>query len=330
VRRRVAVAAIGVAALAARRAAVFGRSLAAVAPELRTAALIPMSLPFTSATLPLLRRAYSYRSDPGPGAEVTEHRVGPIEVLVVTPTAGPGPRPAVLTLHGGGMCVGTAQLEIEPAARIACETGAVMVMPNYRLAPEHPFPAAFDDCMASLRWMREHCEELGIDVDRVAVFGASAGGGLTAAVAQRAFDERIPLRAQVMIYPMLDDRTVLRERHGGRGELVWTPRSNRFAWTAYLGREPRLADAPTYAAPARRVELSGLAPAWIGIGDLDLFYEECVDYAERLAADGVACELVTVPGMYHTADGLRRKAPTIRRFYAAMDEFLRTHLRATA
>jgi acetyl esterase/lipase len=317
-----------VAAVAARRIVAFGRSMSAVAPELRTPAIIPMSIPHNTATLPALRLAYSYRSDPGPGIEVTEHRVAPIEVLVLTPTDGSAPRPAVLALHGGAMCVGTAQLEAEPAARIARQIDAVVVMPNYRLAPEHPFPAPLDDCMATLRWMGEHAEELGIDVDRIAVFGPSAGGGLTAAVAQRAFDEGIALRAQVMIYPMLDDRTVLKDDHAGRGELVWTPESNRFAWTAYLGRAPRMSDAPEYAAPARRADLRGLAPAWIGIGDLDLFYDECVDYAERLQAAGVPCELVTVPGMYHTADGLRRKAPMIRRFYAAMDEFLRTHLQA--
>jgi acetyl esterase/lipase len=326
VRRIAALAAVGVAAVAARRIAGFGRSLSSVAPELRTAAIIPMSVPFTTLTLPAIRLAYSYRSDPGPGVDMTEHRVGPVEVLVLTPTPGSAPRPAVLTLHGGAMCVGTAQLEAEPAARIARELGAVMVMPNYRLAPEHPFPAPLDDCMATLHWMREHAEDLGIDVDRIAVFGPSAGGGLSAAVAQRALDEGIALRVQAMIYPMLDDRTVLRDDHCGRGELVWSPESNRFAWTAYLGREPRMSNAPEYAAPARRVDLSGLPPAWIGIGDLDLFYDECVDYAERLTAAGVPCELVTVPGMYHTADGLRRNAPTVRKFYAAMDEFLRTHL----
>lgn len=329
-RRIAALAAVGVAAMAARRIAAFSRSIAAVAPELRTAAIIPMSVPYSTLTLPLFRRAFSYRSDPGPGFEVTEHRVGAVEVLVLTPTDGSAPRPAVLTLHGGAMCAGTAQLEAEPAARIARELGAVMVMPNYRLAPEHPFPVPLDDCMATFRWMREHAEDFGIDVNRIAVFGPSAGGGLAAAVAQRAFDEGIPLRAQAMIYPMLDDRTVLKDDHGGRGELVWSPESNRFAWTAYLGREPRMSDAPDYAAPARRTDLSGLPPAWIGIGELDLFYEECVDYAERLTAAGVPCELVAVPGMYHTADGLRRSAPTIRKFYEAMDGFLRTHLRAAA
>ena len=103
-----------------------------------------------------------------------------------------------------------------------------------------------------------------------------------AAVAQRSHDEGIPLRAQVLVYPMLDDRTALREDHAGRGRFLWTPSSNRFGWTAYLGREPRMSDAPEYAAPARRADLTGLPPAWVGVGELDLFYDEDVDYAERL------------------------------------------------
>ncbi len=169
-----------------------------------------------------------------------------------------------------------------------------MVSPDYRLAPENPFPAALDDCMATLKWMGKHADELGIDPDRIAVYGVSAGGGLAAAVAQRAFDEGIPLRAQALVYPMIDDRTALRDDLAGRGELTWSPKSNRFAWTAYLGREPRMSDAPEYAAPARRTDVAGLPPAWIGVGDLDLFYDEDVAYAEKLTAAGVPCELVTV------------------------------------
>ena len=107
--------------------------------------------------------------------------------------------------------------------------------------------------MAALRWMRDNADELGIDPDRIAVTGSSAGGGLSAAVAQRAHDEGIALRAQALVYPMIDDRTALRDDHGGRGRFLWTHASNRFGWTAYLGREPRMSDAPEYAAPARRV-----------------------------------------------------------------------------
>ena len=105
---------------------------------------------------------------------------------------------------------------------MAREIGAVVVSPDYRLAPENPFPAALDDCMATLKWMAKHADELGIDPDRIAVYGVSAGGGLAAAVAQRSFDEGIALRAQALGYPMLDDRTALRDDHArpGRADVV--------------------------------------------------------------------------------------------------------------
>ncbi len=232
----------------------------------------------------------------------------------------------MLWIHGGGMIVGTPQFEAMGCGRLARDLGVVVVSPDYRLAPEHPFPAALDDCMATLRWMRDHADELGVDPDRIAVMGASAGGGLSAAVAQRSHDEGITLRAQVLVYPMLDDRSALRADHAGRGRFGWTPAANRFGWTAYLGREPRMSDAPKYAAPARRTDLTGLPPAWVGVGELDLFYDEDVDYAERLRASGVPCELVTVPGMYHGADGLTPKAAVLQDFRRSVTDHLRTYL----
>ena len=290
-RKTAALAAVGVAALAVRRLAALRKSMSAVDQELRTPGMLAMAIPFNRLTLPFVRMGYRISSSPGDGVTQTSHHVedGGVRVLVFVPTEQSAPRPAVLWIHGGGLCVGTPQIEAVLSADMAREVGAVVVSPDYRLAPEHPFPAALDDCMATLKWMTEHADELGIDGDRIAVHGVSAGGGLAAAVAQRCFDEGIVLRAQALGYAMLDDRTALRDDHAGRGQLAWTPSSNRFAWTAYLGRHPRLSDAPEYAAPARRKDLAGLAPAWIGVGELDLFYEEAVAYAERLTAAGVPC-----------------------------------------
>ena len=222
--------------------------------------------------------------------------------------------------------MGSPQCELPIIGRLARELGAVVVSPDYRLAPEHPFPAALDDCMATLEWMRAHADELGIDPDRIAVGGASGGGGLSVAVAQRSRDAGIPLRAQALLYPMLDDRTALRADHAGRGQFVVTPSANRFAWTAYLGREPHMSDAPEYAAPARRTDLTGLPPAWVGVGELDLFHDEDVAYADQLRACGVPCELVTVPGMYHGADGIALRAPAMREFRRGMVDHFRAHL----
>lgn len=266
---------------------------------------------------------------PGHGVTVTERQIGgapSVRVLITTPTTGVRPRPAVLHLHGGGMVVGSPQFEAFESGRLARELDAIVVAPDYRLAPENPLPAALDDCMATLTWMRDNADDLGIDRDRIAVAGSSAGGGLSAAVAQRSCDEGIQLRAQVLVYPMMDDRTALRDDHAGRGQFMWTPESSRWAWTAYLGREPQESDAPEYAAPARREDLTGLPPAWVGVGDLDILYEEGVDYAERLSAHGVPCELVSVPGMYHGADGIKPKVPAMQAFRQGMAEHLRTWL----
>lgn len=327
-RKFAALAGVGVAALGARRYFAMRDALAEVDPELRNPALPFVTVTHSATTLPALRLAYRVRLPPGPGVDVVMRSVGPSVTrgLVITPEGHRANRPAVLALHGGGMIVGSPQLELVTHGRLARELGAVVVSPDYRLAPENPFPAALDDCMATLQWMRQNADDLGINSDRIAVVGRSAGGGLAAAVAQRSHDEGFTLRAQGLLYPMLDDRTVLNDRNEGRGRLVWTAETNRFAWTAYLGREPRMTDAPAYAAPARRDDLSGLPPAWIGVGELDLYYGEDVAYAEKLRACGVPCELVTVPRMYHAADGYAPKAQSMEKFTQGLVNYLKAHL----
>src|SRR6185437_2337791 len=169
----------------------------------------------TRRTLPLYRLQSQVPTPSGRGVTVTKRYVGDpaIPVLVTAPIEGQRPRPGVLTIHGGGYIFGSPQMEAFATGRLARELGIVAVSPDYRLAPEHPFPAALDDCMTLLRWMLGHADELGIDPGRIAVIGGSAGGGLSAAVAQRSHDEGIALRAQVLMYPMLDDRTTLRTDH---------------------------------------------------------------------------------------------------------------------
>jgi acetyl esterase/lipase len=300
-------------------------AIAAVPAELRSPL---MFLPFPSTTrmLPLIRQVFRLSLPPGAGVKVTRHRVDGIPVQMTTPAVGGYRRPAVLWIHGGGTVIGSPQFESPTIGHLARELNAVVVSPDYRLAPEYPFPAPLDDCMATLWWMRDNADELGIDADRIAVAGASAGGGLTAAVAQRSHDEGIALRAQVIIYGMLDDRVALVTDHERRGQFVVSPAAYRFAWTSYLGREPRMSDAPNYAAPARRTDLVGLPPAWVGAGDLDVMYPENVTYAERLRECGVPCELVTVPGMYHGADGLAPKADSMKEFRRSIVNYLRAHL----
>ena len=222
---------------------------------------------------------------------------------------------ALLWIHGGGMVLGTPEQGHPLCGRWADELGILVVSVDYRLAPEHPFPDGLEDCYAAVAWLHDQATELGVDPGRIAVGGDSAGGGLAAALSQMARDRGGPdICFQLLEYPMLDDRTMLRSDHGGTGAFVWTSASNRFAWTAYLRRSPTAGEAPLYAAPARTDDLSGLPPAWVGVGELDLFHAEDVDYAERLRASGVACDLHVEPGMYHGADAVRSKAPTSMRF----------------
>lgn len=323
-------AAVGATAVIAARYATARTALAQVPAEFRSPLLLLPTRDMASGSLRTGRWAFRIPLPPGPDVRVRKVYASgepPVRVLITMP-AGPGPhrRPALLYIHGGGMVVGSPQVEAPYQGKLARELDAIVVAPAYRLAPENPFPAALDDCMSTLRWMRSNADELGVAPDRIAVTGSSAGGGLSAAVAQRAHDEGIALRAQVLVYPMLDDRTVLRDDHGHRGRFLWTTRSNRFGWTAYLGRQPRMSNAPQYAAPGRRADLTGLAPAWIGVGDLDLFYDESVAYAEALRAAAVPCELVTVPGMYHGADALAGNAPAIRAFRRSSVDHLRKYL----
>jgi acetyl esterase/lipase len=328
VKKLAAVAILGTAALAARRYLTMRDAMAAVPADLRNPILPFVSGTITRRNLPLYRLQSQVRTPSGRGVTVTKRHIGDsrIPVLVTTPIDDQRQRPGVLSIHGGGYVFGSPQMEAFETGRLVRDLGVVTVSPDYRLAPEHPFPAALDDCMTTLAWMRAHADELGIDSDRIALMGASAGGGLAAAVAQRSHDEGIPLRAQVLVYPTIDDRAALRDDHAGRGRLVWTPANNRFEWTSYLGRAPRMSDAPEYAAPARRADLTGLPPAWVGVGDLDLFYDEDVDYAEKLRASGVPCELVTVPGMYHAADRFAPKAQSMQDFRRGLTEHLRTYL----
>jgi acetyl esterase/lipase len=299
-----------------------------VAPELRHPILYLKIEVADERTLRIGRRMMSMLRPPVSGVEIVDHVV-PTDVH--SPRVRVYQRPdrmrpsgALLWIHGGGMIMGTPEQDDRWLASLVRELDILAVSVDYRLAPEDPYPAGLDDCMAALRWLHGRADELGIDPARVAVGGASAGGGLAAAVALRARDEGgPPLCFQLLNYPMLDDRTVLRADHGGTGAFTWTPASNRFGWTAYLGGEPQEDDVRVHAAPARATDLAGLPPAWIGVGELDLFHAEDVDYAHRLDAAGVPCELWDEPGMYHGADQLVMRSPRMTAYRASMVEALR-------
>lgn len=293
------------------------RRLAEVDPQLRSPiAALPLHLrgPVSVAVARRLSRPTRTRRGVRVARRSVERSDGtPVELLVFEPEARRGSSGALLWVHGGGYLVGIPEQNNELCSHLASELGILVVAVRYRLAPEHPFPAGLDDVMAGLNWVFDQADPLAIDTRAVAVGGESAGGGLAAAAAQRARDEGLPpLCHQLLLAPMLDDRTVLRCERDGLDALLWSARSNRFAWSCYLGSDDRRSAPPSYAAPARTTDLTALAPAWIGVGDIDLFVAEDRSYAKRLAAARVPCELVVVPGMYHGADGLARRSAPMR------------------
>lgn len=237
---------------------------------------------------------------------VERHIPGPqgapdVRVLIYRPKHSSTPTPALLWIHGGGYVLGTADIAEGQVKSIISMTGCTAVSVDYRLAPETPHPGPVEDCYAALKWLHTNATELGIDATRIAIGGDSAGGGLTAALALLTRDRgEVPLIYQLLIYPMLDDRTVTAtDPHPHVGEYVWTPDANRFGWTALLGQEPGSPGVSPYAAAARAEKLEGLAPAFIGVGTLDLFLEEDIEYARRLIRAGVPTELHVYPGAFH-------------------------------
>ena len=258
-------------------------------------------------------------SDPE-NVDLEETGAGKVRVHRPT-TAGEGPLPAVLWLHGGGFLIGSPEQDDELCRKIADEIGAIVAAPAYRLAPKHVFPAALDDAYAALTWLAKRDD---VDASRVAVAGGSAGGGLAAQVALHARDRgEVRLAAQILVYPMLDDRTVNRTDLDESGHRLWDNRSNRIGWSSYLGQEAGSAEASPIAVPSRNADLAGLPPAWIGVGDLDLFRDEDLDYAERLRAAGVACDTIVIDGVFHGFDGILPGSSATKRFRASMFETMK-------
>ena len=324
----------GIAAAGMAGAALVGdriRKVRRVPAELRSP-LAYVPIPFNSATVRRLRSGVEGRTAPSRADVSTRAEVIPgldgapdLEVLLAERPDRPVGSPALLWIHGGYV-IGNAAMATAGCEQFAHDLNALVVSVDHRLAPENPFPAGLDDCFAALVWLLSHADDLGIDPARLAIGGDSAGGGLAAALAQRAFDAGIPLALQLLRYPMLDDRTCLHKPRKGVGELTWTPAFNRFGWASYLGHPPGAAAAAPYAVPARRTNLTGLAPAWIGVGTADLFHDEDVAYAERLRRAGVPVTLEIVEGLYHAADVAAPDAPQSRRFYASQRDALRAAL----
>ncbi|HEX7873467.1 MAG TPA: alpha/beta hydrolase [Sphingobium sp.] len=278
-------------------------ALSKVAPELRkaTARMTRFPLPFGSNWgRRLLRRLFALTQEVKPeGVRIEVPANGPVPLRVYIPDERKG-RGALLWIHGGGYVIGTARQDDPFCIATARELGIVVVGVDYRLAPEHPFPAPLDDCHAAWTWMQAEAVVLGIDPALTVIGGQSAGGGLAAALVQRVHDEGGPQPVvQWLFCPMVDDRTAADTSLDAIGHRMWSNRNNRSGWQCYLGQAPGSAALPPYAAAARRADLSGLPPAWIGVGTIDLFHDEDRAYADRLSAAGVETLFTPVPGAPH-------------------------------
>jgi acetyl esterase/lipase len=290
-------------------------------PELRRVAKVLPRRLISPRRVPMMQKANVLMNLRTPKDVQVEPLPSGAQLRVFEPPHG-GSGGALLWIHGGGYVVGCAAQDDAYCRRLARALGITVGSVDYRLAPQHPYPAPLEDCYDGLVRLGDRPE---VHADRIAIGGASAGGGLAAALAFLARDRGVPVALQLLSYPMLDDRTVERDDLDHPEHRLWDQQSNRYGWQSYLGDADR-----SRAVPARRTDLAGLAPAWIGVGTLDLFHDEDLAYAERLRAAEVPVELEVVRGAFHAFDGLAPKTPVARRFYDSQCTALRGALAVPA
>jgi acetyl esterase/lipase len=285
-------------------------------PDLRVIAHLLPGGAFNRRTLPVIRALTRLQARRSPKDVDVVGLPSGISVRLHGPPHPDSAGGALLWIHGGGYVIGSAAQDDGLCRRFADRLGVPVVAVDYRLAPKHPYPAALEDCYEAFAWLTRLP---GIDPARVAIGGASAGGGLAAALALLARDrgELVPL-FQLLVYPMVDDRSSDRPGIRDRHYRMWNPNTNRLGWTAYLnGADPEVA------VPSRHDDLSGLPPAWIGVGTLDPLHDENVEYARRLEGAGIACDLDIVTGAFHGFDIVAPAAGVSRAFFDRQCEALR-------
>lgn len=304
-------------------------------PELLAILDVAPDMSVSAEKLPAARAAIAEMTRMGlevadPSVSVTEHFVPAtdgaedVRLIIYKPDDLPANAPVVLQIHGGGFLFGTAELGDPRNRAMAKSVGCGVASVDYRLAPETSFPGGLEDCYSALVWLHENAGQLGLDPQRIAIRGESAGGNLAAALAVLTRARGGPeIAFQLLIYPMLDDRTVTRDPHPFAGEFVWDRASNHFGWASYLGMEPGSDDVPPLAAPARVDDLSGLPATFIATAALDLFGEEDLEYARRLMRAGVPTELYLAPGGFHGFDAMAPDSNVSQRFTTLADDTLR-------
>lgn len=246
-----------------------------------------------------------------------------VPVLLLRPRTTSGPLPVIMWFHGGGQVLGFAAQDAPWLKQLSAALGCAVAAVDYRLAPETPAPGAAEDGFAAYRWITDNAAGLGLDPTRIGLAGQSGGGGIAAATALLIRDRgaAAPL-FQLLMYPMLDDR----DTTGSSREItdigIWDRSTNVLAWRAVLGDRAGTDDVTPYAAASRATDLTGLPPAFIGVGELDVFRDEDLDYAARLRAAGVPVELHLYPGAYHAFDLFAPQSPLAESFRHAWHNFL--------
>ena len=292
-----------------------------VHPQLREAWAKAPKLPYHKLErLRVMRRASAAigRTDPVGGVDIETVEADGVRLRVYR--AGPS-KAGLLWMHGGGLLLGSPLQDDARCSAWAKALGIVVASVHYRFAPEDPFPAAADDCLTGWRWLAEQ------GLERRAVGGVSAGGGLAAALCQRLRGSELPVPdGQLLLWPMLDDRTAADPSIDPLSHVVWNNRSNAAGWGAYLGGPPGAEHAPDFAVAARCGDLGELPSAFISVGTLDLFAAESRAYARRLHQAGVSVTLDEVLGAFHDFTTLAPEAEVSQATAARHLGFLRRTL----
>jgi acetyl esterase/lipase len=252
---------------------------------------------------------------PSPDVRTTSYTEGPLELRWYTKND-EAPGSAVVFAHGGGMVLADLDLYDSLVSMYVSLTGVPFLAVGYRLAPESRGTALAEDVFTGLKWLLDNAPELKVDPARVAIMGDSAGGGIAAGTAILARDRGVALARQILVYPMLDDRNLVPDKHL-EPVVTWTYDSNFTGWSALLGDDLGSDRVSPVAAPARLTDFEGLAPAYIDVGELDIFRDEDIAYAQALSRAGVSVELHVLPGAIHGFDRFAPASRLTRRAVAA-------------
>jgi acetyl esterase/lipase len=311
-----------------------GDPYSVVNPELVSRLKAMPSFEFTAEVVKEFKTMPGMPALPPPAPQIVERYIpGPpgapkVRLWIVDPAPSEKNKPVLLHTHGGGYIMPDPTL-FPRIQGIATDCDCVVVSVDYRLAPETRHPRALEDNYAALKWVYANAVSLGIDRAKIAVGGESAGGGHAAMLAIHARDRKeVPIIFQLLVYPMLDDRTgSTRPAPPAIGHFIWTASANRLGWSSLLGVPAGSSRVPVGAVPSRVSSVAGLPPAWIGVGSIDLFVEEDIEYAQRLVQAGVSTELMVVPGAYHGFDLVAPDAEASKQFSASWKSALRQAFR---